>query len=223
VTYTLIAINVIVFLAEGGAGASVGSGGGGTIFQKGALYGPLIAHNHEYWRLLTAGFLHDGFLHLLFNMMFLYFFGPSLEQMIGRASFIAVYFTSLLAGSFGALLVQPQAPTVGASGAAFGLLGALIVVAHDRRIPIWQSGLGVVLAINVVISLSFAQISIGGHLGGLIAGMICGALIVELGERRRMHTLAVGACVLLAAACIGGALAVAGGMGLAPNGIGLGG
>jgi membrane associated rhomboid family serine protease len=221
-TYTLIAINVVVFLAEGGTGASVGNGGGGTIFTKGALFGPLIAHNHEYWRLITAGFLHDGFLHLLFNMMFLYFMGPALEQMIGRLEFVVVYFTALLAGSFGALLLQPQAPTVGASGAAFGVLGALIVVAHNRGIPIWQSGLGITLAINVVFSLSFAQISIGGHIGGLIAGVIAGALIVELGERRRAKPVAIGLCVLLAAACVAGALAVAGGTGLAPNGIGLG-
>ena len=122
-TYTLIVINVVVFLAEGGAGGGFGSNGGGTIFEKGALYGPLIAHQHEYWRLVTAGFLHDGFLHLLFNMIFLYFLGPPLEQAVGRANFVAVYFTSLLAGSFGALLFQPQSATVGASGAAFGVLG----------------------------------------------------------------------------------------------------
>jgi membrane associated rhomboid family serine protease len=222
-TYTLIAINVIVFLAEGGTGASIGNGGGGTVFTKGALFGPLIAHNHEYWRLLTAGFLHAGFLHLLFNMIFLYFLGPPLEQAVGRAEFVAIYFTSLLAGSFGALLLQPQIPTVGASGAAFGVLGALIVVARARGIPIWQSGLGITLAINVVFSLSFSGISIGGHIGGLIAGLIAGTLIVELGERRRMQLLALGACVLLALASVAGALAVAGGTGLAPNGIGLGG
>jgi membrane associated rhomboid family serine protease len=223
VTYTLIAINVIVFLAEGGSGASLGSGGGGTIFTKGVLFGPSIAQNHEYWRLLTAGFLHDGFLHLLFNMVFLYFLGPPLEQMIGRAAFTAVYFASLLAGSFGALLLQPHSFTVGASGAAFGLLGALIVVARARRIPIWQSGLGITLAINVVLSLSFSQISVGAHIGGLIAGFVAGALIVELGERRRMPSAALALCVVLAVASVAGALAVAGGTGLAPNGIGFGG
>jgi membrane associated rhomboid family serine protease len=222
-TYTLIAINVIVFLAEGGTGASLGAGGGGTVFEKGALFGPLIAHQHEYWRLVSAGFLHDGFIHLLFNMVFIYFMGPALEQMIGRVGFVVIYFTSLLAGSFGALLVQPMSPTVGASGAAFGLLGALIVVAHSRRIPIWQSGLGITLAINVVFSLSFAQISVGAHIGGLIAGLICGWLFVEFGERRRMPAAAIGLSVALAVASVAGAIAVAGGTGLAPNGIGLGG
>jgi membrane associated rhomboid family serine protease len=223
VTYTLIAINVIVFLTEGGTGASLSNGGGGTLFTKGVLYGPFISQGHEYWRLLSAGFLHDGFLHLLFNMMFLYFMGPALEQMIGRLAFVAVYFTSLLAGSFGALLLQPGYPTVGASGAAFGVLGALIVVARARGIPIWQSGLGITLAINVVFSLSFRQISIGAHLGGLLAGLIAGWLIVELGERRHMQTAAIGLCAVLAVASVAGAIAAAGGTGLAPNGIGLGG
>jgi membrane associated rhomboid family serine protease len=222
-TYTLIAINVAVFLAVEGTGASIGNGGGGSVFTKGFLYGPYIAQHHEYWRLLSAGFLHDGFLHLLFNMMFLYFMGPMLEQAIGRANFVVVYFTCLLAGSFGALLFQPGYPTVGASGAAFGVLGALIVVARARGIPIWQSGLGIVLAVNVVFSLSFRQISVGGHLGGLVAGFLAGALIVELGERRRMPAAAIAGCVVLAVASVAGAIAVAGSSGLAPNGIGLGG
>jgi membrane associated rhomboid family serine protease len=223
VTYTLIAVNVIVFLTVSSTGASLGSGGGGTVFTKGALYGPAIAHQHEYWRLLTAGFLHEGFLHLLFNMIFLYFMGPMLEPAIGRVNFAAVYFVSLLAGSFGALLFQPQALTVGASGACFGVLGALIVVARERGIPIWQSGLGITLAINIVFSVSFRGISIGGHLGGLIGGLIAGWLIIQLGERRRMPAAALAGCAVLAAASVAGAIAVAGSTGLAPNGIGLGG
>jgi membrane associated rhomboid family serine protease len=223
VTYALIAVNVLVFLAEGSTGGSLGSGGGGTVFDKGALFGPFIAHKHEYWRLITSGFLHLGLLHLFFNMLFLYFMGPMLEPAIGRLNFAIVYFVSLLGGSFGALVLQPQAPTVGASGACFGVLGALIVVARARGIPIWQSGLGLTLAINIVFSVSFAGISVGGHVGGLIAGMLAGLLIIELGEKRRMPAAALAGCALVAAASIAGAIAVAGGTGLAPNGIGLGG
>jgi membrane associated rhomboid family serine protease len=146
-----------------------------------------------------------------------------LEPAIGRLNFAIVYFVSLLGGSFGALVLQPQAPTVGASGACFGVLGALIVVARARGIPIWQSGLGLTLAINIVFSVSFAGISVGGHIGGLIAGMLAGLLIIELGEKRRMPAAALAGCALVAAASIAGAIAVAGGTGLAPNGIGLGG
>ena len=223
VTQALIVLNVIVFIAEGAGGTSLGTGGGGTVYNHGALFGPVIVHQHEYWRLFTSGFLHAGLLHIAFNMLFLYFIGVMLEPAIGRANFIAVYLVSLLAGSFGALLFQPQALTVGASGACFGLLGALIVIARDRGIPIWQSGLGATLAINIIFSLSFKGISIGGHLGGLVGGLIAGALIVELGERRRLQALALIGCTAVALVSIGGAIAVAGSTGLTPNGIGFGG
>jgi membrane associated rhomboid family serine protease len=229
VTQILIGINVFVFLLETAAGAPLVGGGGGAIWNHGALFGPaLTAHNpypiytgtHEVWRLVSAGFLHDGILHILFNMWFLFIIGPMLEPVIGRLNFTVVYFVSLLAGSFGALLFQPLSPTVGASTACFGLLGALIVVAHYRGISIWQSGLGLTLLINVIFTLSVSGISIGGHLGGLVGGAICGWLIVQLGERRRMEWAALTGCALVAVISVVGALAVAGSHGLAPNGIG---
>jgi membrane associated rhomboid family serine protease len=220
VTEILIALNVVAFLLETATGARLGGGGGGTIYNDGALYGPVIQQSHDYWRILTSGFLHDGLLHILFNMVFLYFVGRILEPAIGRLNFTVVYFVSLLAGSFGALLFQPDAVTVGASGACFGLLGALMVVARYRGIPIWNSGLGPTLAINVVFSLSVNGISIGGHLGGFVGGAIAGWLIVELDERRRMPAAALAGCALLAVVSVIGAISVAGGHGLTPNGIG---
>jgi membrane associated rhomboid family serine protease len=220
VTRTLIAINVIVFIAETATGAPLGGGGGGTIWNHGALAGPYVVDLHQYYRLLTSGFLHDGILHILFNMVFLYIMGPMLEPAIGRVNFAVVYFVSLLAGSFGALLFQPDSLTIGASGACFGVLGALIVVAHYRGISIWQSGLGLTLVINIVFSLSIAGISIGAHVGGVVGGAICGWLIVQLGERRRMPAAAIAGCVVVAVISVVAALAVAGGHGLTPNGIG---
>jgi membrane associated rhomboid family serine protease len=228
VTQTLIAINVIVFLAETAAGAPLGGGGGGTIWTHGALFGPALTGSnpypvytgtHQYWRLLTAGFLHDGLLHILFNMVFLFFMGRMLEPAIGKLNFTVVYFVSLLAGSFGALLFQPDSPTIGASTACFGVLGALIVVAYYRGISIWQSGLGLTLVINIVFSLSIAGISIGGHLGGVVGGAICGWLIVQVGERRRMPAAAIAGCAVVAVISVVAAIAVAGGQGLTPNGI----
>jgi membrane associated rhomboid family serine protease len=223
VTQALIALNVAVFIAEVAAGASLNGGGaGGTVLQKGALFGPAIVDQHQYWRIVTSGFLHYSILHIAFNMFFLYVMGTILEPAIGRVNFAAVYFASLLAGSFGALLFQPDALTVGASGACFGVLGALIVVARSRGIPIWQSGLGLTLVINIVFSLSVAGISIGGHVGGFIGGLITGALIVELAERRRNQPLALAGCLLVAAVSAAGAVAVAGGHGLTPHGVGFG-
>jgi membrane associated rhomboid family serine protease len=222
VTQALIAINVAVFIGETATGTPLGgvnASAFGTLYEKGALFGPLVVHQHQYYRLLTAGFLHDGLLHIAFNMLFLFFMGPMLEPAIGRVNFVVVYVASLLAGSFGALLLTPQAPTVGASGACFGILGALIVVAHYRGISIWQSGLGITLLINIVFSLSVSGISIGAHLGGCFGGAICGWLIVQLGERRRMPAAAIAGCVVVAVVSVIAAVAVAGSVGLAPNGL----
>ena len=222
VTQALIIINVLVFLGETATGAPLGGGGGGTVFNDGALAGPFIAHNQDYWRLVSSGFLHDGLLHILFNMVFLYMMGTVLEPAIGHLNFGVVYFVSLLAGSFGALLFQPGAPTIGASGACFGVLGALMVVSHLRGISIWQSGLGLILVINVVFSLSVSGISIGGHLGGLVGGAICGWLIAQIGERRQMPTAALAGCVLVGLISVIAAVAVAGSTGLTPNGLNFG-
>ena len=207
-TQILIAINVLVFLGEVATGTPLGgvhAGAFGTLYVKGALIGPIaIPDLHQYYRLLTSGFLHDGLLHIAFNMWFLWVMGPMLESAIGRLNYVVVYFASLLAGSFGALLFEPAVPTVGASGALFGVLGALIVVAYYRGISIWQSGLALILVINIVFSLTVADISIGGHLGGFVGGAICGWLIVQVAERRNQQAVAI---------------AVAAGPGLTPNGI----
>jgi membrane associated rhomboid family serine protease len=223
VTQALIAINVAVFVGETATGTPLGgvnASAFGTLYEKGALFGPFIDQfHHQYYRLLTGGFLHDGILHIAFNMLFLFFMGPMLEPAIGRVNFAVVYFASLLAGSFGALLFSPQIPTVGASGACFGILGALIVIAYYRGISIWQSGLGITLVINIVFSLSVNGISIGGHLGGVVGGAICGWLIVQVGERRRMPAAAIAGCVLVAAVSVIAAIAVSGSAGLAPHGL----
>jgi membrane associated rhomboid family serine protease len=222
VTMTLVAINVIVFVAEfvtGGPLFNTGTGSGGVVLRNGWLDGPDIVYHHQYWRLISAGFLHDGFLHILFNMVFLWIMGPQLEPAIGRFNFAVVYFVSLLAGSFGALLFQPNVPTLGASGALFGVLGALMVVAYDRGISIWRSGLGPILVINLLFSVAVTNISIGGHLGGFVGGAVTGWLIVQLSQRRRLPAAAMACCALVAVACVAGALAVAGGTGLTPHGI----
>ena len=220
-TYTLILVNALAFLAESSGGGTLtgGNGSTGTIFLKGALYGQAISVQHQYWRLITSGFLHDGFEHIFFNMLFLYFLGPSLEAVVGRLKFFIIYFVSLLAGSFGALLFQPIAFTVGASGACFGVLGALMVIMHDRRVSIWSSGLGILLAINIAFSVAIPGISIGGHIGGFIGGLIAGWLYVEFDEHRRMPAATLAGWTLVAVASVVGAIAVAGGMGLTPTGL----
>jgi membrane associated rhomboid family serine protease len=210
-TYVLIAINVIVFLAEVGTGAplALSFSGGGSLFREFALFGPAVA-NGEWYRIITAGFLHAGLIHIAFNMVALYFLGSLLEPGIGTPRFLAVYFVSLLAGSFGALLLTPDTPTVGASGAIFGLLSAAFIVARHRGVEQLAAQIGFYIIINIVFTLGARDISIGGHFGGLIAGALCAFLIVFAERRvRRPVELEVIGMLALAVISFVGALAVA--------------
>src|SRR5919199_696612 len=172
-TYVLIGLNVAVALGAVFSGASAASGGIGSsqLLADGSVSRAAIADG-EYWRLLTAGFLHAGLLHLAFNMLALWVLGSLLEPAIGRLRFGLIYFVSLLAGSFGALLLEPHSPTVGASGAIFGLMGAAFVAMRRSGINPMESGLGVWLGLNLLITFTVPGISIGGDLGGLLAGVV---------------------------------------------------
>jgi membrane associated rhomboid family serine protease len=185
-TYTLIAVNVLAFIGTLATGSSVGgSVGGSDVLQKAALNGPKVADG-ELWRIVTSGFMHYGFLHLLFNMYALYILGQLLEPALGRARFLLVYFVSLIAGSVGALILDPNALTAGASGAVFGLMGAAILVMRNRGINVMESGLGIWLFLNLAITFTVSNISVGGHIGGLIGGALAALVLVELPERVRI-------------------------------------
>jgi membrane associated rhomboid family serine protease len=167
-TKLLIGVNVAVYVAELIQGGGV-YGVGSTIYEKGVLWAPFVA-NGDYWRLITAAFLHYGPFHLLLNMLGLFWFGSLLEQRIGSGRFLLLYLVSGLAGSAGALVVSPNNPTVGASGAIFGVLGAGLVLEHQRDYVFGGSALGVIVA-NLVLTFAWSgNISVGGHIGGLIGG-----------------------------------------------------
>jgi membrane associated rhomboid family serine protease len=208
VTRVLIAINVAVYLAELATGAGI-SASSGWIYEKGVLvssafdsHGNLVGVAHgEYWRLLTAAFLHYGPVHLGLNMLALYWFGTPVEQYLGRFRYLLVYLVSGLAGSAGALVLTPNTPTVGASGAIFGIMGAALVLERQGAYVLGGNAIGIIL-INVVFSFTFSGISIGGHIGGLIGGALC---MLALSRFGRGH----GAYGRLGAFGIGGVLAVA--------------
>jgi membrane associated rhomboid family serine protease len=205
VTYVLIAVNVLIYF-----GASQGSGA----YRDFALDGPDVA-NGDIWRLLTSGFLHYGIFHLLTNMYALYWLGQMIEPAVGNVRFAALYFASLLAGSFGALLVSPNALTAGASGAIFGLLGAAIVMARSRGINLMASGLLPILFINLAITFfPGVNISIGGHIGGFIGGGLVALAMDQTARRRLPQAIGLGVSAAVAVLAVAGALAVAGGSGL---------
>ena len=199
VTYVLLGIIVLVQLGAmaSGANATGSQFGGSQLINDGAVSRPEIADG-ELWRLLTAGFLHAGLVHLLFNAFALYVLGTMLEPAIGHLRFAIIYFVSLFAGSFGALVVEPDALTVGASGAIFGLMGAAVVVMRNRGINPMESGIGLWIGINLVFTFAIPGISIGGHIGGLIGGALAAFLMFDVADRLRMPAGApalLGACV----------------------------
>src|SRR5215211_495413 len=212
VTYALIGINVLMFLGSGGGGGMLtgGGSGGSQVFNDFALSRYGIVVNHDYWQLITSGFLHSGILHIGFNMYILYWLGTMLEPSLGHVRFAALYFASLLAGSFGALLLDPNAVTVGASGAVFGLMGAAFVLQRARGIDPMQSGLGPIILINLVLGFVIPNISIGGHLGGLVGGAAAGFAMEWLAARRSGAAAPIAACVAIGVAAAVAAVAVAG-------------
>jgi membrane associated rhomboid family serine protease len=207
----LIAINVVAFLTEQGQFTLFGSEIHGTVINEGVLYRASIAEGHQYWRLLTSAFLHENFIHIGFNMYLLYLLGMMLEPAIGWLRFTTIYFTALFVGSFGVLFAT-NAPSLGASGAIFGLMGAAVVELRARGIGVMQSGIGGLIVINLILSFSLANISVGAHIGGLIGGALAG-LAIRTADTRRVPALGIIACVLLTVAAIIGGIAVAGATG----------
>jgi membrane associated rhomboid family serine protease len=182
VTLTLIAMNLAVFVwvIAGDAGAA---GFGGQVTDRGRELGLnrlILQYTDEWYRLVTAGFLHFGIFHIAMNMLLLYQLGQMLEPPLGRIRFGLLYGASLLGGSLGALVIQGESGGLhgGASGAVFGLMAAAAVGMQRRGINVFQTGIGTVLVINLVLTFTIPGISIGGHVGGAIAGAVCGAVML---------------------------------------------
>lgn len=205
-TYVLMGIIVLVQLGSMATGASATGGrfGGSSLILDGGLSRAGVADG-EVWRIVTSGFLHAGLIHLMFNTFALYILGSILEPAIGHLRFGIVFFVSVLAGSFGALLAAPDALTVGASGGVFGLMGAALIVMRHRGINPMESGIALWLGLNLVITFTIPGISVGGHLGGLAGGALAAAVMFEVGERMQLGRILPS---VLAAAI--GAAAVAG-------------
>ena len=211
-TYALIGLNAIVFVAGLLGGGGAGSlDGGGSLIDDGGVNAFAIEIQGEWWRIVTGGFLHAGPLHLLLNMVALFFLGSLLEPAVGTARFLGIYFVSLLAGSCGALLLDPNALTVGASGAVFGLMSAGFIMARRRGMEDLASQIGLYVVLNLVFTFSVPNISVGGHIGGLIGGAVAALVVVWFEHRRMSRRLPVelAALALLAALAVAGCLAAA--------------
>ncbi len=175
-----------------------------TFFRNGQLAPDAVREDGEWYRLLSSAFLHAGGLHILFNMVALYFLGPSIEREVGAASFAGLYLASALLGSSAYVLMAGNRPAVGASGAVFGLFGAWLLSAWKRRhTPVGRANLqsiGAILAINLLLPLARPGIAWEAHLGGLVAGIVIAfawTSVARTRPTRVLVTVVVGALALL--------------------------
>jgi membrane associated rhomboid family serine protease len=179
----LIVVNAAVFLWTVVQAGSLFDNAAAALFDEWSLV-PRLVGAGDWWRPLTAGFLHIGPVHLLFNMLALFVLGRDLEPVLGRVRFLAVYLVALLGGSAAVMFFgAPGVPVAGASGAVFGLMGALAVVLRRLNFPLSQV-VGLIV-VNVVISFVIPGLSILGHLGGLAVGAAATAGLVYAPARNR--------------------------------------
>lgn len=185
VTLTLIGVNVGIYFLQLAGGAPINANSG-WIYEHGALYGPLVAQG-DWYRLITAAFLHYGPIHLGMNMLALWWIGRPLEAWLGPVRYLLLYLVSGLAGSAGALLFNPTAVTVGASGAIFGILGAAIVLERQQTYVLGGSAI-TLLVVNLAFTFAVPGISIGGHLGGAVGGALCILALSRFGRRSAVYS-----------------------------------
>ena len=186
-TIILILINTVIFLITAFFSRSIVDINTYVLLVFGAKFGPFISEG-EYYRLFTCAFLHGGLIHLLCNMYSLYILGPQINAVYGTYKYISLYIICCFTSSLMSLICAPNTISVGASGAIFGLMGALIAFAFIERKRIdkrFMSGLLQVLVLNLIIGMSIRNIDNYGHIGGLLGGLIVGYIFYAMRLRSK--------------------------------------
>jgi len=221
-TYTIMGINLLVFLWMGASDSATFAGDmterhWGLGLSKGILAGEwpnwqrtAYEPAHEWYRLVTSGFIHFGIFHIAMNMLLLFQLGQLLERALGNVRFTLLYFAGLLAGSLGVLLVDGNGLSGGASGAVFGLMAGAAVGLHRRGVNVFSTGIGTTLILNLVLTFSISGISIGGHVGGAIGGAVCGWLMLAPSWKPTPKWITYAAPAAVIVLSFAGAIAVVG-------------
>jgi len=184
VSYGLIGINALVFVAMAISGVSAFHPTVDDLLRWGAEFGPSTTHG-QWWRLCTSMFVHIGIMHIAMNMLTFAYVGPKVERMFGNAGFLLIYLVAGLAGSLLALVANPMLVHAGASGAVFGIYGALFAVLLRKRDSIpphvaasLKKFVSTFILYNLMYSFS-PGISLSAHLGGLLTGFACGLIAAQ--------------------------------------------
>ena len=182
-TYTIIVLNVLFYLVSAFYSRSLTEMNLQVLVDLGALYGPLTVVKGEWWRLLTAMFLHGGMTHILMNMFSLYLIGRGAEMYFDMKSYISIYLFSGLLGGLASLYIHPESVGIGASGAIFGVFGALagFFLAHKDKIAThskaFMKDFAIIIGLNLVIGFSIESVDVSAHIGGLVVGFIGGYML----------------------------------------------
>jgi len=184
-TYSIIVINVILFVITSAMSGGITDMDMKVLVEMGALTGQYTIQYGEWWRLFTAMFLHGGMTHILMNMFSLYLIGRGVEIYFSKSAYVSIYLFSGLLGGLASLYMHPYGVGIGASGAIFGVFGALagFFLAHRKKIPAhsqrFMKDFGIVLGINLVMGLSLPSIDVSAHIGGLAVGFVGGFVIAR--------------------------------------------
>ncbi len=184
-TYGIIILNVLFYLLSSLMSGSIVDMDMRTLVDLGALYGPLTIQQGEWWRLFTAMFLHGGMTHILMNMVSLYLIGRGLDLYFEKKAYVSIYLFSGLLGGLVSLYMHPNSVGIGASGAIFGVFGALagFFLAHRHKIApqskAFMKDFAIVLGLNLVLGFSMPSIDVSAHIGGLVVGLLGGYVIAK--------------------------------------------
>ncbi len=197
ITYSLIVINIVVYLFSAFFSQDFINMNSEVLVKMGALFGPITVLGGEWWRLLTAMFLHGGMTHLLMNMFSLYLIGRGVEEYFNTTSYVLLYLFSGLLGGLASLYMHPASVGVGASGAIFGIFGALggFFIAHRNKIEAhtkaFMKEFAIIIGINLVLGFSIPSVDVSAHVGGLIIGFIGGYVISKNFKWIGLYTIAM--------------------------------
>lgn len=179
VTFILLAIMIIYFIFMTINGGTTNSA---TLLRYGALFPPFVLGYNEYYRLITAIFIHIGFTHILFNGYALYIFGPQIERLMGPKKYLSFFLLTGLGGNIATFFFSFDSLSAGASGSLFGLFGAFLYLIHRHRNMVTPEGRKSILrllAMNLVLTLAVPSISVTAHLGGLVSGYILSYIFIR--------------------------------------------
>jgi len=205
ITYTLIAINILGYIVSSFLSQSIIDMDIEVLANMGALYAPITVGESEWYRLFTAMFLHGGMTHLLMNMFSLYLIGRGVEQYFNAKSYITIYIFSGLIGGLASMYMHPASVGIGASGAIFGIFGAMagFFIAHREKIEAhtkaFMKDFAIIIGINLVLGFSIPSIDVSAHVAGSVVGFIGGFIVSKNPRWLALYSIAMSIIMLMTA------------------------